>query len=73
MDREREKRERRERKRERERERERELARTPCSSRRGVGWVGHCCPPGGGGVVIPLFSKGNTVEHDKFRPFLALF
>ena len=23
-----------------------------------LGWVGHCCPPGGGGVVIPFFLKG---------------
>ena len=39
-----------------EREREREVARTQCSSRRGTNSLERCCPPGGGGVVIPFFS-----------------
>ena len=52
-----------ERERERKRERERELACTLRSSRRVGGVLGRCCPPGGGGVVIP-FSLEEVVSPE---------
>ena len=55
-----------------EREREREVARTQCSSRRGKHAKDRCCPPGGGGVVIPFSFEGIRLRRDNLSLLRAL-
>ena len=62
-----------EKERKRERKRERESWPARCAAPTG-GWGGWgTVAPLGGGVVIPLFSERNSVAHDRFRHYLALF
>ena len=57
---------------ERERRERERVARTQCSSRRGDAHKNRCCPPGGGGVVIPFYFRGIRLRRCNLSNIWAL-